>query len=180
LVHPIAVGPDSAITHYPGRDAEDVTWQDTIITFPVDSGVAPLYLVFAKPAVRPLEVNIYGAFDGRPRNGLHVDHMPSQAALRRFLKGVAPDLSARKIQEYLKNAASVAIPAHTHRKYSETYGGRNSEARQIQDAQNMRAAVDRNLSAIKPYLLEDGYSEEQIEAVRLEMHDINHTQGWYQ
>ncbi|MGF6099088.1 S-type pyocin domain-containing protein [Pseudomonas sp. 18175] len=180
LVHPIAAGQDSAITHYPGRDAEDLTWLDTIITFPADSGVAPLYLVFAKPAVKPLEVDVYGAFDGRPRNGLHVDHMPSQAALRRVLKEIAPDLSARKIQEYLKNAASVAIPAHTHRQYSETYGGRNSEARQTQDAYDLRAAVDSNLSAIKPYLLSDGYSAEQIETVRRQMHDINQTQGWYQ
>ena len=43
LVHPIAPGQDTGITHYPGRDAEDITWQDTIITFPADSGVASLY-----------------------------------------------------------------------------------------------------------------------------------------
>jgi uncharacterized Zn-binding protein involved in type VI secretion len=179
FVHPIAVGQDSAISHYPGRDAENITWQDTIISFPADSGVAPLYLVFAKPAVRPLEVDIYGAFDGRPRNGLHVDHMPSQAALRRFLKNIAPDLSARKIQEYLKNAASVAIPAQTHRKYSETYGGRNSESKQIQDANDMKAAVDNNMAAIKPYLLADGYSDAQIDIALSQVHDINQKQGWY-
>lgn len=179
FVHPVAVGQDSALSHYPGREAEDVTWQDTIISFPADSGVPPLYLVFAKPAVRPLEVDTYGAFDGRPREGMHVDHIPSQAALRRFLKGINPDISAREIQEYLKNAASVAIPARTHQQYSETYGGRNSASRQDKDAQDLRAAVDSNLSALQPYLLKDGYSQTDIEAVRTKMHDINQKQGWY-
>ncbi|WP_241669108.1 S-type pyocin domain-containing protein [Pseudomonas sp. CFBP13528] len=41
FVHPVAVGQDSAISHYPGRDAENITWQDTIISFPADSGVPP-------------------------------------------------------------------------------------------------------------------------------------------
>ncbi|WP_294734654.1 S-type pyocin domain-containing protein [uncultured Pseudomonas sp.] len=179
LVHPIPAGRDTGITHYPGRDAEDVTWQDTIITFPVDSGVPPLYLVFAKPAVKPLEVDTYGAFSGRPRNGLHVDHMPSRAALRRFLHKVDPDISARKIQEYLLNSASVAIPAHIHQKHSETYGGRNNEVRQMRDAQELRAAVDSNISALKPHLLADGYSEVEIEVVRSKMHKTNQQQGWY-
>ncbi|WP_321864499.1 S-type pyocin domain-containing protein [Pseudomonas paraveronii] len=41
------------MAHYPGRDVEDVTWQDTIVTFPANSGIPPLYLVFAKTAVSP-------------------------------------------------------------------------------------------------------------------------------
>lgn len=49
LVHPIPPGEDSRIAHYPGREASNLTWQDTIITFPLDSGLPPLYLVFSKP-----------------------------------------------------------------------------------------------------------------------------------
>jgi uncharacterized Zn-binding protein involved in type VI secretion len=49
LVHPIAPGQDTQISHYPGQDTENLTWQDTIITFPADSGVLPLYLVLSKP-----------------------------------------------------------------------------------------------------------------------------------
>lgn len=179
LVHPIAVGPDSAITHYPGRDAENVTWQDTIITFPADSGVAPLYLVFAKPAVRPLEVNIYGAFDGRPRNGLHVDHMPSQAAIRRYLEDGSTVLMDNQINELLMQVASIAIPARVHQKYSETYGWRNTKVKQLLDADNLREAVDSNYDAIKPYLIEEGFTEDDLEAARAGMHKINQAQGWY-
>ena len=178
FVHPIAVGQDSAISHYPGRDAENITWQDTIISFPADSGVPPLYLVFAKPAVRPLEVDIYGAFSGRLRNGLHVDHMPSQAALRRYLE-VSIKLDDDDIEALMKRAASIAIPAEVHRKYSETYGWRNTRIKQYLDAGDLRAALESNFDAIKPHMLEHGFTESDLQDARVKMHKINETQGWY-
>ena len=179
FVHPVAVGQDSVISHYPGREAEDVTWQDTIISFPADSGLPPLYLVFAKPAVKPLEVDVYGAFSGRPRNGLHVDHMPSQAAIRRYLEDASIVLMDYEISELLMQVASVAIPAHIHKKYSETYGGRNNKVKQFLDADNLRAAVDRNFDVIRPYMIKDGFTESSLEEARVKMHKINQEQGWY-
>ncbi|QQX61438.1 S-type pyocin domain-containing protein [Pseudomonas chlororaphis] len=178
LVHPIPEGQDSRFSHYPGQDAEDITWQDIIVSFPADSGVPPLYLVFAKPAVRPLEVDIYGAFSGRLRNGLHVDHMPSQAALKRHLKKIA-HLSADEITDLMKTAACIAIPAQVHQKYSETYGGRNTKLRQRLDASDLRTAVESNFYAIKLYMLEAGFSETDLEDARVKMHKINEEQGWY-
>jgi len=179
FVHPVAVGQDSAISHYPGQDAEDVTWQDTIITFPADSGVPPLYLVFAKPAVRPLEVDIYGAFNGRLRKGLHVDHMPSQAAIRRHLERYAISFTEKQLKDTLNNAASIAIPSHIHQKFSETYGWRNTEEKQALDAGDLRHAVDSNFDAIKPYLLDHGFAESDLEMARTQMHKVNENQGWY-
>ncbi|WP_338484692.1 S-type pyocin domain-containing protein [Pseudomonas trivialis] len=179
FVHPIAEGQDSAISHYPGREAEDVTWQDTIISFPADSGVPPLYLVFAKPAVTPLEVDIYSAFNKRLRNGLHVDHMPSQAAIRRHLESYAISFTEKQLKEALKNAASIAIPSYIHQKFSETYGWRNTEEKQALDAGDLRLAVDRNFNAIKPYLLDHGFAESELETARAQMHKINENQGWY-
>ncbi|WP_371132104.1 S-type pyocin domain-containing protein [Pseudomonas yamanorum] len=179
LVHPIPAGRDTGIAHYPGRDAEDVTWQDTIITFPVDSGVPPLYLVFAKPAVKPLEVDTYGAFSGRPRNGLHVDHMPSQAALESYLIENYPHLDEADRKRAMKNAASIAIPARIHQKYSETYGWRNTKLKQQDDSANLRSAVERNFDAMKPSMLEEGFAEPDLEAARAKMHKINKEQGWY-
>ncbi|WP_321145309.1 S-type pyocin domain-containing protein [Pseudomonas extremaustralis] len=72
LVHPVTENIDSQIEVYPASD--DLTWQDCILVFPADSGVPPLYLVFAKPVVRPLEVDVYAAFTGRLRDGQQVDH----------------------------------------------------------------------------------------------------------
>ena len=179
FVHPIAVGQDSAISHYPGRDAENITWQDTIISFPADSGVAPLYLVFAKPAVRPLEVDIYRAFSGRPREGMHLDHMPSQAALEHYLVENFPHLDEIDRKQAMKNAVSIAIPSRVHQKYSETFGGRNTKFKRQVDAADLRGAVERNFNAIKPYMLEEGFKEADLEDARTKMHKINKEMGWY-
>lgn len=179
LVHPIPNGRDSQITTYPGQDAEDITWQDVILTFPADSGVPPLYLVFAKPAVEVLEVDIYDAFSGRPRNGLHVDHMPSQAAIRRYLKNSQSHLSPQQVNEYLGQVASIAVPAKAHQRFSETYGWRNTPQKQRIDSQDLRAAVDSNFEAIKPYLLEEGFTEATLEDALKLMHQTNEHYGWY-
>ena len=177
LVHPVADDIDSQIEIYPASD--DLTWQDCILVFPADSGVPPLYLVFAKPAVRPLEVDIYGAFSGRLRDGLHVDHMPSQAALRRYLKANLPGITNAKIDALLKLGASMALPAKVHQKFSETYGWRNTQEKQFLDAGDLRGAVDSNFDAIKPYMLEEGFAEADLEDARTMMHKVNEEQGWY-
>lgn len=180
LVYPIPEGQDSRIAHYPGREAEDITWQDTIITFPADSGVPPLYLVFAKPAVQPLEVGLYRDLTSRSRrDGLDIDHIPSRMALDQYLRASDPDLSDYEIKQLLLNAPSIAIPASVHQKYSETYGGRNTQTKRIKDAANLRSAVDRNFDAIKPGLLEEGFTEAEIESARTELHDLHQEQGWY-
>ena len=45
MVHPIDEDTDSQIEVYPASD--DVTWQDTILVFPAESGIQPLYLVMS-------------------------------------------------------------------------------------------------------------------------------------
>ncbi|WP_338109242.1 S-type pyocin domain-containing protein [Pseudomonas paralactis] len=96
-------------------EAEEVTWQDMIISFPAHSGVPPLYLVFAKPMVSPLEV---GPYD---------------------------DLSSRSIK----------------------------------DASDLSAAVDSNFNAIKRGLLEEGFTEADVEVAREQLHRLSKEQGWY-
>lgn len=180
LVHPISKGKDSQITHYPGRDAEDVTWQDIIISFPVDSDVPPLYLVFAKPMVNPLEVGPAGELQSRSKkDGLDIDHIPAQKALEAALLASPVRVSKREIREAMRNAPGIAIPATVHQKYSETYGGRNTKAKQAQDVADLRAAIDSNFNAIKRGLLEEGYAESDIEAARDQLHQLGQEQGWY-
>lgn len=178
LVHPIPEGTDSEIEIFPAED--DLTWRDCIFVFPRDSGLPPLYLVFAKPAVRPLEVGTYSDLASRSRgDGLDVDHIPSQKALEAFLETNDDDLLEGDVKQVIRYAPSIAIPARVHQRYSETYGGRNTLARRIREAADLQAAVDSNFDAIKPGLLEEGYSETEIEAARLELHQINQEQGWY-
>ncbi len=177
LIHPVAEGQDSHVEIYPASD--DLTWHDSILVFPADSGAPPLYLVFAKPVVGPLEVDIYGAFTGRLRNGQQVDHMPSQAAIRRYLEANFRTLTQKQADEYLKKVAGVAIPATVHQKYSETYGGRNTRIKQLCDADDLRAAADSNFDTIKPYMLEQGFTETDLETARRRIHEVNEEQGWY-
>ena len=178
LVHPVAEGSDSQLEIYPASD--DMTWQDCILVFPVESGVPPLYLVFAKPAVNPLEVGIYSDLSSRSRrDGLDIDHIPAQRVLEARLWELDPEMTQLQVEDYLKMAPSIAIPARIHQKYSETYGGRNTKAKQAQDAADLQAAVDNNFDAIKRGLLEEGFAEADIEAAREQLHALNKEQGWY-
>ncbi|WP_138761995.1 S-type pyocin domain-containing protein [Pseudomonas lactis] len=180
FVHPIAVGQDSAISHYPGREANEVTWQDTIISFPADSGMPPLYLVFAKPMVHPLEVGPYDDLSSRSiKDGYDIDHLPARKVLEAVLLKLDGEMDPREIRDYLRRAPSIAIPARVHQKYSETYGGRSTKAKQMQDASDLRAAVDSNFNAIKRGLLEEGFTEADVEVAREQLHRLSKEQGWY-
>ncbi len=78
-----------------------------------------------------------------------------------------------------KDVAALIVPASVHQKCSETYGGRNTSAQIDLDAKDLKSAVDRNLDAIKSCLQEEGFSDDQIEKARQEMHQVNREQGWY-
>lgn len=75
--------------------------------------------------------------------------------------------------------AAIVIPKDIHQKLSETYGGRNTRTQIDLDSRNLRAAVDRNLDAIKPALKEHHATESQIEAARAKMHELNNKIGLY-
>lgn len=178
-VHPIAENTDTEIEGYPA--GEDLTTDDFILTFPAETGLRSLYIVYAKPAVRPLEVGPAGELQSRSKkDGLDIDHIPAQKALEAALQNAfLDDMPRSEIERYLRQAAGIAIPARVHQKYSETYGGRNTREKQVQDASNLQAAVDSNFDAIKPGLLEEGYAENDIEAARDQLHKLNQEQGWY-
>ncbi|WP_277593507.1 S-type pyocin domain-containing protein [Pseudomonas chlororaphis] len=177
MVHPIAEGGDSQLQ---GAPLDEFKVEDCIITFPADSGIRSLYLVFAKPMVNPLEVGPANDLSSRSaKDGLDIDHIPSKKALEAVLKANDPHMKDEKIQDYLRKAPSIAIPRKVHQKYSATYGGRNTKTQQAEDAADLRTAVDTNLDAMKPYLLEEGFAEEQIETARTHLHNLHQKQGWY-
>ncbi len=90
-----------------------------------------------------------------------------------------PDMLKVEIDSYLRRAPSIAIPADVHRKYSETYGGRNTKSKKTLDAADLRTAVDSNFDANKIGLLEQGFSETDIEIARDQLHTLSKKQGWY-
>ena len=78
-----------------------------------------------------------------------------------------------------EDVASIVIPKQVHQKVSETYGGRNKPDQIKRDARDLRAAVDRNLDAIKPTLKSYGATDKQIEAARTKLHKLNAEMGLY-
>ena len=148
--------------------------------FPADMELPSPDLVFVGPPVKPLEVGPYNELSGRSRgDGLDIDHIPSRRALESHLIDELSWFEDQEIANILRRAPSVAIPTEVHRKFSETYGGRNSRAKQLEDAQDLRRAVDANFDALKAGLLEQGLDEAAIDAARLELHDLHMRQGWY-
>ncbi|OAJ96188.1 S-type pyocin domain-containing protein [Vibrio bivalvicida] len=166
---------------YPEEDLAEY-----IVTFPADAGLSPLYLVFNKRSagitkVKPLEVGTYGDLAPRSKkDGMDIDHIPSQAALRRALESaLGQTLTKDQERELINSAAAIAIPQEVHRKCSETYGGRNQANKQQVDAGDLEAAVNSNFDAIKGCLKNEGYTEQELENARVQLHEINTKNGWY-
>ncbi|QHG67855.1 S-type pyocin domain-containing protein [Pseudomonas putida] len=137
-------------------------------------------LVNYEPA-KPLEVGEYRDLRRRSINDrMDVDHIVSRKAYQYFLSINFPHLQPSDIKELLEAAPSVVIPAEVHRKFSQTYGGRNNRARQIKDASDLRAAVDSNMDALKPGLLEYGFTEDEIESARRQLHELHQQKGLYE
>lgn len=170
------VVPDLEI--FPGESPDETG--ATIPGFGGDVDLPSPGLVNYEPA-KPLEVGEYKDLSRRSINDLmDVDHIVSRRAYQIFLSESEPGLSLSEKKELLEKAPSIVIPAEVHRKFSETYGGRNSLAKQLQDASDLRSAVDSNLDALKAGLLEYGFSESQIEHARQQLHKLHVERGMYQ
>ncbi|PVZ79339.1 S-type Pyocin [Serratia sp. S1B] len=169
---------------------EERDFDDFIIVDPMGE-VPAIYVYFSKPPVKNYEVDYYGNFDRRPRLGKYqVDHIPSQAAVRIFLKKKYPRLSDARIDEMVDMVAAVAIPKEVHQKCSETYGQRNNTNINIGggqaipkkelDARDLEAAVDSNWDANAQCLkINYGVTDEQIEEIRAKLHELNRKAGLY-
>ena len=163
---------------FPAVDEGDIG--ASIPGFPGDMELPSPGLVFVGPPVEPLEVGPYNELSGRSRgDGLDIDHIPSRRALEEYLLENFADMTPRERRGYTQRAPAIAIPAEVHRKFSETYGGRNTALKRSQDASDLEQAVDQNFDAIKPGLLDSGLDEGSIEIGRERLHALHKQQGWY-
>lgn len=114
----------------------------------------------------------------RARQGAY---LPLASTSQKALETATADarLSEDEIRVVLRNAGGIAIPARVHRRHSETYSGRNTKTKQALDASNLEAAVDSSFNAIKRGLVEEGFSEADIEQARKQLHLFNKQKGWY-
>ncbi|MCU3986222.1 S-type pyocin domain-containing protein [Enterobacter mori] len=183
LPNPVVVDPlpdNTSITATTGPAPEEKSFADYILILPFPD-LPPIYIYLSKPPVEFLEVELYSDFKRRSRQGMYeADHMPSAAAVKTNLRRKYPHLKETDIQELSLQVAAIVVPKDVHQKISETYGGRNTPAQIDLDSQNLRAAVDRNLDAIKPALKNHGATESQIEAARAKIHELNRNMGLYE
>lgn len=182
LPNPVIVDPlpdNTGITATTTPAPEEKHFADYILILPVPD-LPPIYIYLSKPPVEFLEVELYSDFKRRSRQGKYeADHMPSAAAVKEYLRRADPYASKGQLDEMAQDVAAIVIPKEVHQKISETYGGRNTPAQIELDSRNLRAALDRNLDAIKPALKEHGATESQIEAARAKMHKLNSDMGLY-
>ncbi|WP_036773435.1 S-type pyocin domain-containing protein [Photorhabdus australis] len=160
---------------------EEKDFRDYILILPIPN-MPPVYVYLSKPPVKPLEVGEYHDLAGRSRNdGMDIDHIPSKAALEQYLlKKHKGEITSKQIEGILNKAIAIAIPKQVHQKYSETYGGRNSVTKKTRDASNLKAAVNSNFDAQVPGLREEGYTDDQLDKAREELHRLNKIQEWYE
>ncbi|MBV4412636.1 S-type pyocin domain-containing protein [Enterobacteriaceae bacterium YMB-R22] len=182
IPNPVVVDPlaeDTSIEATTTPAPAEKKFADYILILPLPN-IPPIYIYLSKPPVKFLEVDLYSNLEGRSREGkYHADHIPSKAAVKEYYRNLDPLLDKDDINDLANEVAAITVPIDVHRKISETYGRRNSEAQIKLDASNLRAAVDRNLDAIKSALKEHGATEAQIEAARVKMHKINSSMGLY-
>ncbi|TBL53613.1 pyocin [Obesumbacterium proteus] len=176
-VLPIPEKVGSDIESYPAPTEGD--FEDYILVF-LGTDMPPIYIYLSKPPVEFLDVELYSDFKRRSRQGKYeADHMPSAAAVRAHFKRLYPDADSEDLDAYAQDVASIVVPKEVHRKLSETYGGRNTDAQIEVDSRDLRAAVDRNLEAIRSALKEHGATDAKIEAARTKMHKLNDRMGLY-
>ncbi|MCL6702496.1 S-type pyocin domain-containing protein [Pseudomonas sp. T1.Ur] len=148
--------------------------------YPADMELPSPGLVFVGPPVEPLEVGPYNELSGRSRgDGLDIDHIPSRKALRAYIDLNHEGMNTSEIRDAIRRAPCIAIPSSVHQKFSETYGGRNSVEKSMNDASDLEAAVNSNLTALKLGLIESGASESDIDAALKSLHELHKKQGWY-
>ncbi|MCX8966521.1 pyocin [Erwinia psidii] len=182
IPNPVVVDPlpeDTRIKATTSPAPEEKSFADYILILPLPY-IPPIYIYLSKPPVELLEVELYSDFVRRSRQGKYeADHMPSKAAVKAYLKAHYPEMTPEDIELASQDVAAIVIPKKVHQQISETYGGRNTSAQIELDSKNLRAALDRNLDAIKPALKEHGATENQIESARSKMHKLNSDMGLY-
>lgn len=176
-------GPSLELPHLtdnvtPGYEALDAELY--ILRYPASSGLPTIYLAIERPPVELGEVGTYEELARRSMgDGLDIDHIPSRKALELYQRSINPRIRSDELKRHLKRGAAVAIPKEVHQKLSETYGGRNTKSKSAIDGANLEMAVNNNLSAIRPGLIEHGISDEKMNAISESLHEINRKGGLY-
>ena len=97
------------------------------------------------------------------KSGMSADHIPSFAALKANVESqLGRQLTSFEITELRNTSLTLVYNTRIHQTMSRTYAGRNNATQIIQDMKNLKEAVINDIKALKPSLLKEGFTEEQI------------------
>ncbi|EBA11188.1 two-partner secretion domain-containing protein [Roseobacter sp. CCS2] len=109
-------------------------------------------------------------------DGLTGDHMPSRAALQsRVEADIGRPLTQAEATQLRNSTGCVIVSGGGHCALSNTFGGRNTPSRILNDAANPRAAADADFDAMIPDFQASGMTSAQINAARTRLHNLNGT-----
>jgi hypothetical protein len=92
----------------------------TVIVDPLPD-IPPIYIYLSKPPLEFLEVELYSDFKRRSRQGQYeADHMPSRAAVEKYLKELNPELGETELRSLSDYVSSIVIPKEVHQKLNMT------------------------------------------------------------
>jgi hypothetical protein len=121
--------------------------------------------VHSNTAIQPeLQVGPYKDMsEANAGNGNSADHIPSYMSLVTAEEArLDRPLNAVEKKAIKENGLTLMVNTRDHQTTSQTYGGRNTRARQLQDAAHPIQAVQNNVNAYRQTLLNNGYTNEQI------------------
>ena len=177
----IMQGPDITLNNIDGHITPAFEALDVdifILRYPAHTGLPSVYLAVQKPPVEIGEVGRYKDLAARSKkDGIDIDHIPSQKALTNSLKMHDSTATGRNLKVAMQNAGSIAIPSTVHQQLSETYGARNSPQKSSKDAANLRLAIGSNLSAYAPALRDLGITQERLHEIELELQKLVYVPG---
>jgi hypothetical protein len=158
----------------------NIPWGPLITPIPDPADMGPLILE-ARGPVQPLDTGTYGQLaPNSVGDDLTPDHVPSFAAIRtRAERDLDRFLTDQEWDALRRNTNTVAIDTDIHQEFSRTYGGRNNPDQILQDSRDLEGAANRDMDALRPHLLNRGYTPRQIDDAFVRLHQLNRARGLY-
>jgi RHS repeat-associated protein len=110
---------------------------------------------------------------GKVGDKLTPDHIPSFAPVKKSLEdALGESLTPQQARELKKMTTTLVLAEQMHIDFSRTYGGRNLNLFEF-DARDLREATNRDLEALRPHLLDEGFTDEAINDIFDQVHKSN-------
>ena len=128
-----------------------------------------------------LEVGEYGALSRRSvGDGLTPEHSPSFAAIVRSVERRARrKLTPTQKKRLREKTYAIVVKTTSHRRYSRTYGGRNTKTQIGKDASDLERAFQLDRKAWRRRLIDEGHSPRDVDTAFRILDELNRQSARY-